>query len=76
MIGVRKIAHATYEVPDLDRQLEYYTDILGLTLSAKEKDAAYLSSTIDHHSVVLKKGSGQVYADRIPDRAGRRSQRV
>ena len=57
MIGVRKIAHATYEVPDLDRQLEYYTDILGLTLSAKEKDAAYLSSTIDHHSVVLKKGA-------------------
>ena len=32
MIGVRKIAHATYEVPDLDRQLEYYTDVLGLTL--------------------------------------------
>ena len=57
MIGVRKIAHATYEVPDLDRQLEYYTDILGLTLSAKEKDAAYLSSTIDHHSVVLRKGA-------------------
>lgn len=57
MIGVRKIAHASYEVPDLDHQLEYYTDILGLTLSAKEKDAAYLSSTIDHHSVVLHRGS-------------------
>ena len=57
MIGVRKIAHASYEIPDLDRQVEYYTAILGLTLSAREKDAAYLSSTIDHHSIVLKKGS-------------------
>src|SRR5437016_6084914 len=57
MIGVRKIAHARYEVPDLDKQLEYYTNILGLTLVAKDKDAAYLSSAIDHHSVVLKKGS-------------------
>jgi len=57
MIGVRKIAHASYELPDLDRQVEYYTAILGLTLSAREKDAAYLSSTIDHHSIVLKKGS-------------------
>ena len=57
MIAVRKIAHACYEVPDLDKQVEYYTDILGLTLSDKGKDAVYLSSTIDHHSVVLKRGS-------------------
>src|SRR5256885_1012607 len=56
MIGVKKIAHATYETPDLDEQIEYYTDILGLNLIAKEKDAAYLASTIDHHSVVLRKG--------------------
>jgi catechol 2,3-dioxygenase-like lactoylglutathione lyase family enzyme len=29
MIGVRKISHATYETPDLDKQTEYYTDVLG-----------------------------------------------
>ena len=57
MIAVRKIAHASYEVPDLDKQVEYYTNVLGLTLSDKDKDAAYLSSTIDHHSVILKRGS-------------------
>jgi catechol 2,3-dioxygenase-like lactoylglutathione lyase family enzyme len=56
MIGVKKIAHATYETPDLDQQIEYYTDILGLGLIAREKDTAYLASTIDHHSVVLLKG--------------------
>ena len=56
MIGVRKIVHASYEVPDLDQQVEYFTDVLGLTLTAREKDTVYLSSTIDHHSVVLKKG--------------------
>jgi catechol 2,3-dioxygenase-like lactoylglutathione lyase family enzyme len=56
MIRVRKIAHATYETSDLDRQVEYYTDILGLILVAKEKDQAFLASTIDHHSVVLRKG--------------------
>lgn len=57
MIGVRKIAHACYEVPDLEKQVEYYTNILGLALSDKDKDAAYLCSTIDHHSVILKRGS-------------------
>jgi catechol 2,3-dioxygenase-like lactoylglutathione lyase family enzyme len=56
MIRVKKIAHAVYETPDLDQQTEYYTDILGLNLIAKDKDAAYLASTVDHHSVVLRKG--------------------
>lgn len=56
MIRVRKIAHASYETPDLDKQTEYYTDILGLTLTAREKDAVYLANTVDHHAVVLRKG--------------------
>jgi len=56
MISVRKIAHADYEMPDLDKEIEYYTEILGLTRAAKEKDAAYLANAVDHHSVVLRKG--------------------
>jgi catechol 2,3-dioxygenase-like lactoylglutathione lyase family enzyme len=56
MIRVRKIAHATYEMPDVEKQVAYYTDILGLTMVAKDKAAAYLASTVDHHSIVLKSG--------------------
>src|SRR5580698_7767227 len=56
MIRVSKIAHASYETPDLDRQTEYYTEILGLTLAVKDKDAVFLASTVDHHSVVLRNG--------------------
>ena len=56
MIGVRKIVYACYEMPDPQQQAEYYTDILGLTLIERDKDAVYLASTIDHHSVVLRKG--------------------
>src|ERR1700689_5500998 len=57
MIRVNKIGHATYETPDLDKQTEYYADILGLMLVAKEKDVVYLASTVDHHSVVLRRGA-------------------
>jgi catechol 2,3-dioxygenase-like lactoylglutathione lyase family enzyme len=57
MIRVKKIAHASYEVPDLEQQTEYYTNVLGMTLAAKEKDATFLANTVDHHSVVLRKGS-------------------
>src|SRR5262249_61166101 len=56
MIRVRKIAHASYEMPDLEKQTAYYTDILGLNLIAKEKDTVYLANTVDHHSLVLRKG--------------------
>jgi catechol 2,3-dioxygenase-like lactoylglutathione lyase family enzyme len=57
MIRVRKIAHAAYEMPDVEKQIEYYTDILGLTLVERTKEAAYLASTVDHHSIVLSKGA-------------------
>ena len=77
MIRVKKIAHATYETPDLDQQVEYYTDVLGLNLVARDKDAAYLASTLDHHSVVLRKG-GAAQCVRLGFQIGarRRSRRV
>jgi catechol-2,3-dioxygenase len=57
MIRVKKIAHATYELPNPDKQVEYYTEILGLTVTGKDKDSVYLASTVDHHSVVVRKGA-------------------
>lgn len=57
MIRVSKISHATYETPDLDAQTDYYTDVIGLALVDKTKDAVYLASTLEHHSVVLLRGS-------------------
>jgi catechol 2,3-dioxygenase-like lactoylglutathione lyase family enzyme len=69
MIRVKKIAHATYETPDLDRLVEYYTEVLGLTLAEKAKDVAYLASTLDHHSVVLRQG-GQAKCVRLGFQVG------
>jgi catechol 2,3-dioxygenase-like lactoylglutathione lyase family enzyme len=57
MIRIRKIAHGSYEVPDPQQQAEYYTDILGLTLIAKDGNTIYLANTIDHHSIVLYRGA-------------------
>ncbi len=37
--------------------MEYYTDILGLSLIARDKEAAYLANTVEHHSVILRHGS-------------------
>jgi len=56
MTDIRKISHATYETPDLAQQTEYYTDVIGLTLVDKDREAVFLASTVEHHSVVLMKG--------------------
>ncbi|GLV55771.1 oxidoreductase [Dictyobacter sp. S3.2.2.5] len=54
MVHVAKIGHAAFHTTNLDRLLAYYTDILGLTLTARGSDGtAYLSCGIDHHSVIL-----------------------
>jgi catechol 2,3-dioxygenase-like lactoylglutathione lyase family enzyme len=57
MIRVRKISHASYEMPDIDKQVEYYTEILGLNMVEKGKDTVYLTTANDHHAVVLSKGA-------------------
>ena len=46
MIQVRRIGHATLETPDIDRQIDYFTSIVGLVLAAREKDRAYLASKL------------------------------
>src|ERR671929_91041 len=44
MIQVRRLGHATLTTPDLDRAIEYYVEIVGLTLSARERGRAVLAS--------------------------------
>lgn len=56
MIQVRRLASVSFETPDLERQVEYYSEILGLTLVDRDSNTAYLSSVNDHHSVILRRG--------------------
>ena len=44
MINVKRIGHATFETPDLDRQIAYYTDVVGLVLAERVNGHAYLTT--------------------------------
>jgi catechol 2,3-dioxygenase-like lactoylglutathione lyase family enzyme len=57
MIRVRRITHATFETPVHDAQVQHYAQVLGLTLVERDGDTAYLSTVVDHHTVVLRKGA-------------------
>ena len=56
MIKTSRIGYATFETPDLERQIDYYTNIFGLSLTDREPNRAFLSSPLGQQAVVLEKG--------------------
>jgi catechol 2,3-dioxygenase-like lactoylglutathione lyase family enzyme len=56
MINVKRISHATFETPDLDRQIDYFTEIAGLALAERENGRAFLATKLGDLAVQLEKG--------------------
>lgn len=57
MIRVEQIGHATFDTPDLERSIAYYTKYLGLTEVQRDGKTVFLACPSDVHSVVLNDGS-------------------
>jgi catechol 2,3-dioxygenase-like lactoylglutathione lyase family enzyme len=56
MIQVKRLGHATLSTPDLERQIAYFTDVVGLTLVEKDKDCAYLATPMGQDAIALERG--------------------
>jgi catechol 2,3-dioxygenase-like lactoylglutathione lyase family enzyme len=56
VVNIRKLGHLEFEVRDLDRMTDFYTQVMGLTETCREAGIRYLSTVIDHHSLVLRQG--------------------
>jgi catechol-2,3-dioxygenase len=56
MISVNRIAYAVFETPDLAAQVDHYQRVMGLSVVHQDKDTAYLTAGVDHHTVVLRRG--------------------
>src|SRR4029077_1687089 len=57
MIQVTRIGHATLETPDLDRQIDYFTDVVGLVPAERQNGRAFLATKLGDLAVVLEKGT-------------------
>jgi catechol 2,3-dioxygenase-like lactoylglutathione lyase family enzyme len=57
VIQIRRLGHATFETPDIERQIDYYTHIVGLVLVGRDKNSAYLSTRVGQLAVQLVSGS-------------------
>ncbi|MGP0094241.1 MAG: VOC family protein [Xanthobacteraceae bacterium] len=56
MANARRIGHATFETPGLDRAIDYYTQVAGLVLALREKNRAFFASKIGQLAVQLERG--------------------
>ena len=56
MIKPSRVGHATFETPDLDKALAYYTEVNGLKLVSREKGRAYLASKTGLLTLALEAG--------------------
>src|SRR5262249_61753818 len=56
MIQARRFAHVTFETPDVDRQIDYFTQVAGLVLAERANGRAFLATRLGDLAVQLEKG--------------------
>lgn len=56
MLQVKRISHATFETPDIERQIEYLVNVLGLSLAERAQNVAFMKTALGQLALVLKRG--------------------
>src|SRR4051812_29705275 len=56
MIDVRRVGHATFTTPDLERQVAYYSDVLGFIVTERDKNRAFLATRTGLEAIALERG--------------------
>lgn len=59
MIQVKRLGHAVLTTTDLDRQIDYWTGIIGLSVVAREKDRVFLATRLGQECVTLERASNK-----------------
>ena len=64
MLQIKRAGHSTLTTPDIERTIDYFTRIVGLSLAAREKNRAILATKSGLEAIVLERG-GDVDAPRL-----------
>jgi catechol 2,3-dioxygenase-like lactoylglutathione lyase family enzyme len=57
MIKVLRIGHATFETPDLARAIDYYAEVTGFSVAARDAGRAFLATKIGQIAIELVDGA-------------------
>ncbi len=56
MIQAKRLAHATFSTPDMDRQIDYWTQVMGMVLVGREHGRCFLATPYGEEAIVLEPG--------------------
>src|SRR5437764_14451060 len=56
MIKVKRLGHATLSTPDIEQQVDYYSRLLGVSISEKSKGRVFLGSKQGFEAIELVRG--------------------
>lgn len=56
---VSKLGYVTFDTPDVDRMVWYYTEVLDFEIVEHSAQGAFLTTGSDHHCVVIRKGDSK-----------------
>ncbi len=57
MVQVFRLAYVHFGTPDMAQMLKYYQDVIGLSVIEQDESRAYVSTSIDHHNIMLSKAN-------------------
>lgn len=56
MLSVKRLSHVTLTTTDLEKQIGYYTGVLGLSIAGRERDRVVLATKFGQEAIVLERG--------------------
>src|SRR4026207_2517121 len=57
MIDVRRVGHATFTTPDLEREVAYYSDVMGPVVPERDRNRAFLATRTGYEAISLERGN-------------------
>ena len=55
-VSVSKLGYVEFESPDIDRLVDYYTNMLDFVTVERTSEQVFLTPSFDHHAVIVRKG--------------------
>ena len=62
MIKLLRLGHATFETPDVERQVDYFAQVVGLAVAGKQNGHVHLATKMGDLAVQVNKASAAACA--------------
>lgn len=65
MIQVKRLGHATLSTPDLEEQIAYWSEVIGLAVIDRGEDYCFLGTQLGEEAIALERGAERGFLRRL-----------